>query len=260
MASPAPNSDNLATTTTDHIDTMSLPTFTDAELANMGSFGRLPGEIRNRIYRLAFGPIPMFRELIEVTTYWKADKRGHRLLPRQPGLARTCRLMRHEVLSIYYGERIFSACIRNSVPHHGPSLTDWAQVFGQTTQYFRKIELYIELRWNISPRIHYPSGASIELSMSSAGHIRLSNPAEGKGLDVQRGLSARIIFCTCMLESAVRVAQQPQEDHPAGDVPLARVFWNLTHLKASTMARSDEHGNHTSCEECGREVCGMWLR
>lgn len=67
---------------------------------------QLPGELRNRIIRLSLlqdTPIDLLR------LQWRRDRTGYDpvLIP-EPDLSRTCRSLRPEVLSIYYGENTFN--------------------------------------------------------------------------------------------------------------------------------------------------------
>ena len=69
-------------------------------------FFRLPGELRNRIYRLIvaehFDHTTVLSLLVDTSV-----PPSYRPLPVQPYMASTCRQIRHEVLSIFYGERTF---------------------------------------------------------------------------------------------------------------------------------------------------------
>ena len=66
----------------------------------------LPGEIRNTIFRYVLAQ----HHDQSATLSLLSDISDHKVFrpsPQQPALARTCRQLRHEVLSIFFGERTF---------------------------------------------------------------------------------------------------------------------------------------------------------
>ena len=67
---------------------------------------QLPGELRNRIIRLSLlqdSPIDLLH------LQWRPDRTGYDpILIPEPALSQTCRSLRREVLSIYYGENTFN--------------------------------------------------------------------------------------------------------------------------------------------------------
>ncbi len=68
---------------------------------------RLPGELRNRIYEYAYPPTIRLRNLCLATSY---NGRRRRAEPQIPGLANTCKQIRHELLSICHGKQQFKFC------------------------------------------------------------------------------------------------------------------------------------------------------
>jgi hypothetical protein len=107
-------------------------------------FLRLPGELRNRIYRLMIGdrfnPTPgcmfTFVSRMAATIQFHPD-RTPTASPAQPGLAATGRQIRHEVLSIFYGEYKFYI----SPDMSAKLLKDWVNTLRQSLRYLRRIRL-----------------------------------------------------------------------------------------------------------------------
>ena len=95
---------------------------------------RLPGELRNAIYHLVLdlnGRIYINRSQPE------DDDISFYPYHYQPALARTCRHLRSEVLSVFYGE---STLVVDYTSDYRKTINHWATLLRPSQQYFRRIE------------------------------------------------------------------------------------------------------------------------
>lgn len=102
----------------------------------------LPGEIRNRIFRHVLD-----QHFDQSTTLSLSndvsDPSVFRPTPQQPPLARTSRQLRHEVLSIFFGERTFEIDREMGVQN---LISNWTRIMRPALFYLRSIrfELFSE--------------------------------------------------------------------------------------------------------------------
>ena len=96
-----PSRSNQGPVLISHPDISPVTAARHTDETEMGVFKKLPGELRNRIYRYLL----VYDGYVEL---WKRDKTGHhKLRPFQPALARTCKQIRKEVLQIFYAGNTF---------------------------------------------------------------------------------------------------------------------------------------------------------
>ena len=82
----------------------------EVSFSNMGLFANLPGELRNRIYRLTLltpSADEPFLIVMQPGTCSLGPCTHARLSTAVPGLLSTCRLIRHEAMPIFCAENIF---------------------------------------------------------------------------------------------------------------------------------------------------------
>lgn len=75
----------------------------DAIEGELSPFLKLPGEIKNRIYRY----VAVRETPVQLTSQPKADESSLRSYPRPPGLMLACRITYDELREIYYEENTF---------------------------------------------------------------------------------------------------------------------------------------------------------
>ena len=72
----------------------------------------LPGELRNRIYRLVV--VPEETVIVTITCSRKDDKKAYlNIQPRQPALTYATKAMQRDVASTYFSEAVFSVTLRS---------------------------------------------------------------------------------------------------------------------------------------------------
>jgi len=116
---------------------------TEFPIANMGLFGRLPAELRNHIYRLAFvsPQQPTWVTHQEASCYRGACAHT-RLSVAAPGMASTCRQIRQELMPIFCGENCFrfdASMVRSRCA------AAWIKAMGPYAELFREISLQINV-------------------------------------------------------------------------------------------------------------------
>lgn len=108
------------------------------------NFLKLPGEIRNRMYRelvVADSPI----HILELN--WTKDGTGYRpALTSQPAVARTCSTIRQEVMSLYCGENVFqfgatSGGHQLSMTEVSEALVQWIFSLGDSAKHLRQVTI-----------------------------------------------------------------------------------------------------------------------
>ena len=111
-------------------------------------FLSFPGEIRNRIYRYVldqhFDQSTTLSLLSDIS-----DPKVFRPSPQQPPLARTCHQLRHEVLSIFYGERLFETDREMGVQH---LILTWTKIMRPALFYLRSIQFELFSEYSASSK------------------------------------------------------------------------------------------------------------
>lgn len=85
----------------------STPTLSSAA-SDIGTLAKLPGELRNRIYRFAVLGKEAAKFVMKPETCAKGLCQHSRATNNAPGIANTCRQLRHEVMPIFCAENDFS--------------------------------------------------------------------------------------------------------------------------------------------------------
>ncbi|KAK5167073.1 uncharacterized protein LTR77_007803 [Saxophila tyrrhenica] len=210
---------------------------------------RLPGELRNRIYELVDEPQPQLGSsfFVEISDYkachrWKVE-------PKQPPLASTCKQIRHEVLAIFLGSKMFmvgaSPIERMRRNPHLPRACLWY------------------LRW--VQGLFWVPGVFVHKYVVSVG-VRVSEGGKLELVGLEDNASR---YCKCVLADRIRKV----EDGKVGsrdDAPVVRFFksWDENEgfeCHRNFRAENDrtyihwEGGPRKDCETGSQHVCYMHL-
>ncbi|KAK5706204.1 hypothetical protein LTR97_001191 [Elasticomyces elasticus] len=213
------------------------------------TFFRLPAELRDEIYRLVVTiSRPIWYSLEEHT--WTKPREPHQYLIKgseQPALSRTCRALREEVLSVYYGENEIFVTLAGDAYNRIPleKSGDWCLAhpgFLALSRY-RLSELLMIVPMSLPPGVHPIYSGSAALSLSSEGR---GGPLK---LETQGLLTAR---CCCRihdyvkdLDSRASVALPGEHDRRIYDF----VRW-MAEFTVPLLVQYYEPGN--GCPSCGK--------
>ena len=92
---------------------------------------KLPGELRNRIYRYAV--------VSETPVFIEADPFGCHIMPGTPPLMLTCRKLYYEIKRIYYEDNTF--CFTNSALR-SQAIEQFSRMCGDSAARLRSVEVY----------------------------------------------------------------------------------------------------------------------
>ena len=174
---------------------------------------RLPGELRNAICRLSL----YHNNRIHVQNSQAGPYgTGFSPYPHQPALARTCRHLRSEVLSVFYGE---STLVINYTSDCRKGINQWATVLRPSQQYFRRIEFTAGFTCTERDGSG-KSERSIIASLTDDGCINVS---------------ATGFACVCIFERCARDLERSIIGDQ-GDSPLIRFLtaWDIPGMNAQT--------------------------
>ena len=197
---------------------------------------RLPGELRNRIYRLIvsqhFDQSTMLSLLVHEST-----PPSFRPLPLQPYIAATCHQVRHEVLSIFFGERTFR--IDQQVCNAG-LLKTWSDIMRPSLPYLRCIQFSLDTERSPLEKDRFPLDAVIEVCLEDS---KLSYHA------------LHTKHCECRINRCIRDVEAGIIGSPEDNL-LIRVLsaWDLPERPGRNTDK------YLHCSHCGRPNSFMSLR
>lgn len=150
----------------------------DVPLSNMGVFAKLPGELRNRIYRLSLAEAARHHYQSEPGTCSLGPCKHMKLTSCVPGLLSTCRQIRYEAMSTFCSENTISF---DSGLVRDRCVANWLRTLGPFGRLIPKLELNVLVWKPISPnrekKIGYAYSLTIECPAGQLnGEFRISIP------------------------------------------------------------------------------------
>ncbi|KAK5167055.1 uncharacterized protein LTR77_007785 [Saxophila tyrrhenica] len=140
---------------------------------------RLPGELRNRIYRDLIEH-DRTHESLCLSERWFGGIGGrwqYKVEPDTPALAFTCKQIRHEVLDIFFGERTFDLTFK-AFQYDKEWLERWSRIAGPSLRYLRKVRgvLYFDGLPGTSKKSSSPHPYGVvDVTVSKTGSLALRN-------------------------------------------------------------------------------------
>lgn len=221
---------------------------------------KLPGEIRNRIYLeyveqdepidallLRRGPPRHLREITQV-------------LPKQPPLARTCKTIRHEVLSIWYGANRFVFHRDMGEDHR---IEKWARRLPTSIRYLRHIEFQLHYTLPGPEDFWALSKLGKALPPTRARDIQYASIAISAKLSVNSLLSYSLEreiagMCVCLLDRCVRDINRGVVSKTDQSPLIAFVTsWDILN---KVLSRLTKPGFLATCDLCGKHRRMLSLR
>lgn len=191
-------------------------------LANMGLFARLPGEIRNRLYRLAL-LTPSSDEPFLITMQPATCSLGpctHAKLPTAvPGLLSSCRQIRQEALPIFCAENKFKFDAKTVRER---CTANWVRALGHYARLIPSVILEIYVWEDVSPSNHKKVGRTYEMMLDCPfGPISKSND-----LNVNEPIYAKEPeTCQKLFEHWASLAERGQEGEKM-ETLLVEFLWS----------------------------------
>lgn len=219
---------------------------------------RLPGELRNKIFELfvsselrsaclslekqPFDPDdrpPPVHTVLADSFDWHTSTTKSRAGPSPPTLAVTCTQIRHEVLSIFYGRKVFTIGSWSLIPL---DLTLLAVRAPSWLPYVRNIECALYTSYS---GCHVP--IEIVARTRETGELEVTRDTRGNAWP----------YCMCIVSQRARDVNAGLLGS-SGDVPMLRF---LKSFPQSSNRRVREPAAEEACGPCGKLVafCDMWL-
>jgi hypothetical protein len=203
------------------------------DVSAMGLFDRLSGELRNRIYRFVVGPS---HESPGLDTFTASESQWW-LISTPPELAGTCHQLRHEVLSVFYGDVVWEFDFTD-----WSRICKWMEVMGETLRYFRAIRFFLTSSHGYGDGSRKLSYLVLRVSDDARVYVSDKESERVTKWEVRDGEECEVPLYTCPITDALKAVHGRE----GNDVDWAGVLKALNNLVPRGWIDKGE-----MCQQCG---------